>query len=357
MRVCICYNVHPTGCSYYRLEMPNAYIADNYPDVDFVSTDNLLNLSKQQLEGIDIFLFNRYWLLGDAEDIVKMYDGLRQLGAKIVLDMDDFWSLESGHPMYANYMKNRTDEKLRQQMRLADHIITTTTHLAEKISVLNKNITILPNEPYEKYEQFIPDPNQEQEKELTKFGWFGAAQHTEDIELMRESMQSLCYDNTLNNRYRLYLAGWNEPNPIYEGYESVFSNNHQNPNYGRIKAADIYSYVSGYNFVNVALAPLKDTKFNKLKSELKIIEAGWMNKAVIASDIIPYSDVITHNKNGILIPQHKRSGWYKSMKALINDKEMRIELANNLTQDIKRLFDIKKTGQRRYELYKQLTEN
>jgi glycosyltransferase involved in cell wall biosynthesis len=336
--------------------MPNAYIADNYPDVDFVSTNSLLDLTKEQLADIDIFLFNRYWLLGSNEDIETMYNGLKQLGAKVVLDMDDYWVLESGHPMYVDYVKNKTAEKLRHQMRLADHIITTTTYLAEAITPLNKNITILPNEPYDKYQQFVPDLDQEQEKELTKFGWFGAAQHTEDIELLRDSMQTLCYDNTLNDRYRIYLAGWNEPNPIYKGYEQVFSNNNKNPNYGRIKAADIYSYVSGYNFVNVALAPLKDTKFNKLKSELKIVEAGWMNKAIITSDIIPYSDVITHNKNGILIPQNKKNGWHKAIKTLINDKDMRIELANNLTQDIKKLFDIKKTGQKRYELYQQLTK-
>ncbi len=108
-----------------------------------------------------------------------------------------------------------------------------------------------------------------------------------------------------------------------------------------IQAAYIYSYVGGYNFVNATLAPLRDTKFNKLKSELKVVEAGWMNKAIIASETIPYTDVIKHGENGFLVAYNKPKDWYKYIKQLILDPDLRKGLADNLTRDIKKQFNVR----------------
>ena len=67
MRICIVYNAHPTGCSFYRLEMPNAAVSDNYPEFDFVSVENIGTISDEQLQTIDLFLFNRTWVQGTIE--------------------------------------------------------------------------------------------------------------------------------------------------------------------------------------------------------------------------------------------------------------------------------------------------
>ncbi len=73
----------------------------------------------------------------------------------------------------------------------ADWVTCTTEHLASRIRPLNANLSILQNEPYEAYQQFIPNPEEEPDKHLVKFGWFGGAQHGEDMELLREGMQKL----------------------------------------------------------------------------------------------------------------------------------------------------------------------
>jgi len=56
----------------------------------------------------------------------------------------------------------------------------------------------LQNEPYEAYQQFIPNPEEEPDKHLVKFGWFGGAQHGEDMELLREGMHKLRWDANLD---------------------------------------------------------------------------------------------------------------------------------------------------------------
>jgi len=355
MRICIVYNAHPTGCSFYRLEMPNAAVSDNYPEFDFVSVENIGTISDEQLQTIDLFLFNRTWVQGTIEQVQKVHKALTSNGAKIILDMDDYWELGTGHIYYQMYLKNKTPDMIRETIRLADHVTCTTEHLAAYVRKLNDQVTILPNIPYEPYKQFTPVPELEMEKELVKFGWFGGAQHTEDIEMLYDSMGKLEGDKELDGRYKLYLGGWNDNNPVYTEYERIFRFNGRNPNYGRIQAADIYSYVGGYNFVNVALAPLRDTLFNGLKSELKIIEAGWMGKAMICSEKAPYTDVVRHMENAVVIPYNKnKSGWYKAIRMLINEPETRQALASQLSQDVRKQFDIVETTKRRAELYRKL---
>ena len=170
---------------------------------------------------------------------------------------------------------------------------------------------------------------------------------------MEHSFGLLAHDHSLDGRYKIYLGGYND-NPVYHDYERMLSCAGKNENYGRIQAADIYSYVGGYNFINATIAPLRDTKFNKLKSELKVVEAGWMNKAIIASETIPYTDVLVNNHNGVLIPYGKKDAWYKTIRRFINEPEWPRAMAEQLAKDVRERFDIRKTAERRAELYRSL---
>jgi glycosyltransferase involved in cell wall biosynthesis len=353
MRICIVYNAHPTGCSFYRLEMPNAYLGDNYTEFDYVCVDNIANVKNEDLQTVDVWLFNRLWCQGTLDQIRSVYKFLTAFGAKVILDLDDYWVLESGHIMYRQYLTTKLDEQIREHIRLADHVTTTTEHLAQKIRLLNKAVTILPNEPYKAYQQYIPDTTLEPDPHLFKIGWFGGAQHQEDIALVQHSFDLLAHDQFLDGRYRIYLGGYNE-NPVYHDYERMLSCGGKNANYGRIQAADIYSYVGGYNFINATIAPLRDTKFNKLKSELKVVEAGWMCKAIIASETIPYTDILVHGHNGLLIPYGKKDAWYKSVRKFVNEPEYAKSLAVQLSKDVRERFDIVKTAERRAELYRSI---
>jgi len=350
MRICIVYNQHPTGCSYYRLEMPNAAVHDLCGGVvDFVSIDDIRRMEDDELKTIDLFIYNRTWIAGPLEAVEQVANILRQYGARIILDMDDYWHLGTGHSFYRHYHDTKMPAIIEKHIRIADYIITTTTYLRDELVKFNKNVSILPNTPYIQYKQFEQNPTQ---SERVRFGYFGAAQHSEDVELMRSPLQRLSDEVELDGKYMIYLAGWNENNPIYQGYEQVFSNKGKNNNYSRIQAADIYSYVQGYNWVDVSLAPLRDTKFNRLKSELKITEAAWMGKAVIASEVPMYADCIENGVDGWLVPEKKDKLWYKYMRAFINEPAMAKEMGERLRAKMQGKFDIQQISEARLNLYK-----
>jgi len=351
MKICIIYNVHPTGCSLYRLELPNAHLAENYPEFDFVSVGDLSTVGPAELATVDLFVVNRFWLHGTADLVKQVYEGLTAFGAKVLYDLDDYWVLESGHPFYRDYTQRKTADVIREHIRLADVVTCTTEHLAHKFYPFNKNVVVLPNCPFLKYSQYTPDPSMERDTDIVKFGWFGAAQHQEDIAIMQSGLDILGADRSLDGKYKLYLGGWSAGNPVYQDYERMMSWNGKNPNYGRINGADVYSYVTGYNYINVALAPLRDTTFNKLKSELKIVEAGYMSKPIICSDLIPYSDIIRHGENGFLVPHNKPRNWYKHMRTLMHEPDMVKEMGAKLHADVTPKFNMDHVNRMRAALY------
>ena len=65
--------------------------------------------------------------------------------------------------------------------------------------------------------------------------------------------------------------------------------------YKRVWTAPINEYAKNYAKFDVSLAPLKDTLFNRLKSQLKVIESGFYKKALIASNIGPYTLDLKHS--------------------------------------------------------------
>jgi len=155
--------------------------------------------------------------------------------------------------------------------------------------------------------------------------------------------------------YKKFLLSFE--NKEYEGVE--------NEPYRRVWTKPITSYASNYNLFDISLAPLKESTFNKVKSQLKVIEAGFHRKAIVAQDFGPYQiDVVNAyqkggdidvNANGLLIPtvkNHKQ--WYTHLKKLVLNPELIHKLGENLYNTVNGTYDMKSVCAKRKELYQKL---
>ncbi len=59
--------------------------------------------------------------------------------------------------------------------------------------------------------------------------------------------------------------------------------------YLRISGTDYNNYGMIYDYIDVALVPLRNNLFNNCKSPLKMLEAAAKGCAVIASEVQPYN--------------------------------------------------------------------
>ena len=381
-----------TAVSYYRQIVPHEYLCrtdstftcckllgevDKTTGVMYLA--ELDRLTDDELKQFQIVSFLRtVSLKGSPVSTKEKIERLHRLGCKVIFDIDDYWELPKTHHYYQKNIDTESTENTLDAITYADWVTTTTVHFASLISPLNANVTVLPNCIDLDDSQFtirnIPS-------ERVRFGWIGGIFHKSDIESIRNTFVLLgdwTRNKDIKDKYQLCLGGFGA-NQEYIDIEKFFTNNYKNLSkdyvdylqqttplaehisynqpYRRLWGTDIWNYADLYNQIDVALAPLVDEPFNNCKSELKLIEAGMMKKAVIASDCLPYNTIIRHRENGLLVkPIRNMIDWYVAIRRLTKEKNMREDMAEQLHQDIKEKFNIADHTLTRAQLYKRLCE-
>jgi len=136
-----------------------------------------------------------------------------------------------------------------------------------------------------------------------------------------------------NDFFNPQNPGFYDGDSIWHKYEKIFTSNYilDDNNYGRINAADVYSYAQAYNLMDIGLIPLRYNEFNRAKSELKMLEMGAFGLGVIVSDVESYQWMSKHGKNCLVAG---KKDWYKSMRRLIENPELRKDLGSQLKEDV-----------------------
>jgi glycosyltransferase involved in cell wall biosynthesis len=126
----------------------------------------------------------------------------------------------------------------------------------------------------------------------------------------------------------------------------------------------VTTYAKNYAKFDVSLAPIKDHMFNRMKSQLKVIEAGFYKKALIASNVGPYTIDLVHSidkgnfvdGNAILVDKNRDQDWAKHMKKLIKNPSWVEDLGERLYETVNGVYDLNSVTKNRAELYKSLVK-
>jgi glycosyltransferase involved in cell wall biosynthesis len=381
-----------TSYGYHRLVVPYTLLhGKDGIEVDFVdilSPDlTIAGLSvKEFVKGYDWVVFTR--MIHPMAGITPLIAAIiKDAGARIMLDLDDYWELPTNHVIYKEYVASGMRENTLESIALAD-VVTVTTGLLRSMvlgvtSPGSVSVCVLPNAINTSLPQFAPVP--QGGRSPLRFGYLGSITHEHDVELMRYSFQKLWGDTSLvrgdtslvrgdkgaQGLFSISLCGYSVYDGVKEGQpypnmEKVMTGGYRPPlnstfsldenytfptgfPYQRVKYNyDLNTYATAYNLFDVSLAPLENNLFNRCKSELKMIEAGVMGKAIIVSNIYPYTNLIT-KKNCIAVSDNKM-GWYDGMKKLIKNPRLAEDLSQQLAQDVKEKYDITKVNEKRLEI-------
>ena len=100
-----------------------------------------------------------------------------------------------------------------------------------------------------------------------------------------------------------------------------------------------------------------------MKSQLKVIEAGFYKKAIIASNVGPYTIDLKHalknggftDGNALLVDEHKNhSDWAKNIKKLVDNPNMITDLGERLYETVKDKYNLNNVTETRSQFYKSL---
>jgi glycosyltransferase involved in cell wall biosynthesis len=133
--------------------------------------------------------------------------------------------------------------------------------------------------------------------------------------------------------------------------------------YRRVWTRPVTAYAKNYSLFDVSLAPIKNHIFNRVKSQLKVIESGFYKKALIASNIGPYTIDLKHSLengnfvdgNALLVDEKRNhSDWAKYMKKLIDNPSWAEDLGERLYETVKDTYDLNVITKTRAEFYKSI---
>lgn len=390
-----------SGIGKYRSLDPHIYLNNHYSDEFFVDIvfDNVENVNFNDYH--IIHLHKRLVRGKDTEWQVSKIKEIQKGGSKVVMDVDDYWLLPNGHPLQKSYKDNGYSKNQLSLLRSVDYVTTTTPIFASKLKSIGiKNVIVIEN---------AIDPEEKQFKGETKktdklrIGWLGGSSHGEDIKLMDGMSGKM--ESQFKDKYQFVLCGYDTRGNIIEqtpqgqkkrpvkpwetswfGYEATLTNKFKNlsddyrehllkfnrdleyddsnENYRRIWTEPINKYALGYTQFDVSLAPLVENEFNSMKSELKIIEAGFYKKALISQDFGMYSSTLVNawdrgkfNDKGtaFLISSNKNHKfWFEHIKRLMNNPSLVEDLGERLYESVKDKYHLKTTTEKRKEFYKQL---
>lgn len=342
------------GVDYHRLLNPHRALYKYYPDE--VELCQVTDIDSDEIDGMDSIEFLKTFdLIVGNRTMSKILqskrcaDKIKQAGVKFVLDMDDDFHLPTNHIMYEMSKVEGIGGDVRDSIRLADVITCTHQLLADEIKKeFGKKETYLIPNGLPNFAQFETKPFESDLKVV--FGWSGSITHFEDIMLMHDSLLALYTDYRYKDSFKMVYGGYAKGDSESEAMAGILSckGKASEKNFELYPSTDVHNYGYFYDRINVALIPLKNTRFNNMKSNLKLLEAGFKKKAIIVSDVHPYNTLLT-DKN-CLVAKNKHD-WYRQMVKLIRNPNMIEDLAEQLYLDVQ-VQSIEKVAEARYNAYK-----
>jgi glycosyltransferase involved in cell wall biosynthesis len=168
------------------------------------------------------------------------------------------------------------------------------------------------------------------------------------------------YEEIFTNKYKIITPNYKEYlDTFVEGYYP----NVEKENYVRVWTRPVNSYAKNYSKFDISLAPIQNHIFNRMKSQLKVIEAGFYKKALIASNVGPYTIDLKHaldkgqftDGNALLVNENNNhSDWAKYVKKLVDNPNFITDIGERLYETVKDTYNLNVVTSNRYSFYKSL---
>jgi glycosyltransferase involved in cell wall biosynthesis len=166
---------------------------------------------------------------------------------------------------------------------------------------------------------------------------------------------------------KIFTNDYKSLSPEYSKFLLAFKDekySDENEPYRRRWTQEISRYANNYNYFDVSLAPLVESMFNACKSQLKVIEAGFHKKPIIASETNPYTidliNAVDEGKfidkgNALLVsPRKNHKQWAQHIKRLIENPSMVEDLGNRLYETVKDKYSLMKVSKDRVQFFKSI---
>jgi GT2 family glycosyltransferase/glycosyltransferase involved in cell wall biosynthesis len=301
----------PTPCAYIRLLQPLHHPAVTC-EAEVVVTD-INGIFDQRA---DIIVTQRY-AIGDQETADRLAAYKNRIGATLVFDLDD--DLLHIPPIHPDARELRPRAKvIRRMLRSADAVWLSTQGLAQRLSTLRPDATVLENCLDERIWTPPPVPSGDRPVRIL---CMGTTSHDHDFAMIEPALTRL--KTEFGDRVAIDILGMTSRSDLPAGLNRM-----------NVPVSAFRSYPGFVQWLSsvqpgwhIGLAPLLDTPFNLCKSSLKAMDYAALGVAVLASDTPVYRGSLADGPAGLLVANNAAT-WYAALDRLVRDPPARWAMAN-----------------------------
>lgn len=290
--------------------------------VNWVSPDR--DYSPDLLRGSDLVVIQRdYPRL--VNQFLQLVQDAQELNLPIVFEIDDLlWELPPEHPDRISHYYTDALLPMTFAAWMADAVTVSTPEIEDYLHFLNPRIEVLQN--YLNLSQWdFREAHPAAEKIQVNVGFIGGDSHLPDLLMVAPVLVELF--EYYANRLKFTVWGMKPPvelvgNPAVE--------------WKTIKPGDYQVYASHLlkqHELDIAIAPLQDSLFNRSKSSNKYLEYTALGLPVIASDLEPFARVIEPGVTGLLAKS--LGDWRDHLRTLIENPDLRLEIARAAQETVR----------------------
>jgi len=344
------------ACTLYRAILPTRYSKHNVRVLDTIDTNIVKNIGEQRVERVEIITTDIKWadivVFQRHFDQVPLVGGTAEIamgmGKIVVYETDDY--IHKAGQLLKRSMSDmpkmfKNIQFVNWALPFVDGMFVTTKELADAYRDTLKasaEMFVLPNSVDLKDWDFPLKKHTADGKEgVVRIGWQGSWSHmydfsdTELLDALKKIKKEygkkveICFfTNLTRDKLDMKEAKFYKPVPLIK-YPK------------RLSTLDF----------DIGLAPLRDTEFNRAKSNIKYLEYGLLGVPTVASKVAPYNDT-----KSVLV-KNRYNDWYKAIKELIENPQLRTDLGLLAKKDVIENYNIKNNAKLWDQAYEQLAKS
>nr|UKS69449.1 glycosyltransferase [Lactococcus garvieae] len=305
-------------CTRYRVENKAAQLRNLGFDVWTVNASDFKMGYAENASHIIIYR------TGYSEEFEKLCHLAQKYNKPVYYDIDDL-VIDTKYTDLLSYTQGLSDiEKYEydsgvksygKMMSLCDSVITTTQTLKEELENYSSKVIINRNLASEELvslsQNTLKDYRQDHSK--VKLGYFsGSITHNENFEMIKPAIVQILEKYP---HVELHLVGYIDLPQDLQKYTKQIK---MNPYVDWRELPRLISQM------DINLAPLVDSVFNRAKSEIKWLEAALVKVPTVASYLGSFEEMVSNDETGLLA---QPSEWYEKLEILIENPDKRQRIA------------------------------
>jgi len=322
------------GDAHYRIHAPARFMGliDGVVCVDVHFHHRLLPTLVEKADILVLQFFSDW-------DLIPLLRMRKKLGKITIFEANDFFfDLQPWNPIARSWRDPEIQELYRQLLGLSDGVQTSTVYLAEKWRSMGaRKVEVFPNQLVH-----LRPLSEIVERPFT-VGWAGSPGHFADLYHVAPYLQ-----NWLNAHPDTHLAIMTN-----ELAREFF---HLDPSRFHFKPfGSIESYLDFLGAIDVGIAPLLPTQYNKGRSDIKFLEYASCGVAGIYQNLEPYRTMVKEGDTGLLFNTPEE--LINQLDRLYQDTKLRLYIRDQAYDFARKQRKIEDHIGRRVEWYKSLDEN